>query len=93
MGYDYSYPLSFERNKCELHMLIVFIVALIIVAGVGMYCGIKNGRERSKDGWENEIRYVTIGQIEDIIENMRANGATDDSVAVLMKADWWEDVK
>ena len=68
-------------------MLIVFIILIGITAVAGTITGMKKGKAIGKERWEDEIRYVTIGKIEEIIAE------TDDSIAVLMKADWWEDVK
>lgn len=74
-------------------MLIAFIVVFAAVCIVAFCLGFKNGRNRSKMLWEDEIQYVTIGEIEQMAEDMRANGATDDDIMVLIQSDWLENEK
>lgn len=70
-------------------MLIAYIVLFVIISGTGFYYGMKCGKEKSKNMWENEIRYVTIKDLENIIGEMRSNGDGDDTTVVIMYADWW----
>ena len=71
-------------------MKAVFIIGFVITSAVAFFHGFKNGKERSTEQWESEIRYVTIEDIENITTKMRDADKEDDDIIVMIKPDWWE---
>jgi len=71
-------------------MKAVFIIGFVITSAVAFFQGFKNGKERSTEQWESEIRYVTIEDIENITTKMRDDDKEDDDIIVMVKPDWWE---
>ena len=74
-------------------MLIGTVVVILLVGCAGFFFGMKNGKERTKKRWEDNIRYITVKGIEEMAAEMRANGADDDSIMVIVKHDWLENEK
>ena len=70
---------------------IAFLTLFVVVCVTGFCFRMKNGKKTMKKNIENNFRYVTIKDIEDMAEEMRAKGAGDDAIMVLVKPDWWED--
>ena len=71
-------------------MLISFIVLFVIIGSIGFYSGFLDGKRKSMEAWENQIRYITMNDLEDMVSDMRENGADDDEIVVLIKPDWLE---
>ncbi len=72
-------------------LCIVLAVVLFLIGTAGFFFGLKNGGRTMREAIENNFRYVTIGDLEKMAADMRAKGAGDDSIMVLVKPDWWEE--
>ena len=71
-------------------MLIAFIVVFVITGAAGFYKGYKDGSAFISKKYEDEFRYVTLKDMEDIVTDMKSNGAGPDTVFVTIHPDWIE---
>ena len=71
-------------------MFKVFVILFILTSAVAYSNGVSKGKNSMKEKIEDAFTYVTIKDVEDMAENMRNHGASDDDVIVLALPEWWE---
>ena len=59
--------------------LIVFIAAFFIIAAIRFYFGMKEAEKKYTALFEDSFRYASIHELEDMVEEMKANGAGPDA--------------